>query len=262
MTNRDFVKKIVGKQGVLLYHKVQGKRLERKEEKYYQERIKMYGNLVKPGELCFDIGANEGNRVKPLLAVGARVVAVEPQESCYTKLQKEYGDKIIVVPKGIDAQEGEKDLYIASISVFSSFSQEWIDSVKDGRFYERTWDKKVKVPMTTLDALIKEYGIPAFIKIDVEGFELQVLKGLSEPIRYMSFEYTVPEQTQNAIECIRKIESLDKDAKFNYCTGENMTWAIKKWLSTDQMIEHLQTPQFMKNGNGDIYSYCPSTDKK
>ncbi|MDU1890685.1 MAG: FkbM family methyltransferase [Dysgonomonas sp.] len=262
MANKDFIKKLIGKKGVKLYHKIQGKRIDRKEEKYYQARKKMYGELVKPGELAFDVGANEGNRVKPLLAVGARVVAVEPQESCYKKLQETYGDKIVIVPMGLDEKEGERDMYIASISVFSSFSTEWIDSVKEGRFYERTWGEKVQVPMTTLDRLIKGNGVPTFIKVDVEGFELQVLKGLSTPVKHISFEYTVPEQVDDAIKCIRQIESLDRETKFNYSREESMKWAMSKWLTADEMVDYIQTKEFQECGNGDIYSYSPLADKK
>ena len=116
--------------------------------------------------------------------------------------------------------------------------------------------------MTTLDALIAEYGKPAFIKIDVEGFELQVLNGLSQPIRYISFEYTVPEQTQNAIDCMMRLSSLDKDIKFNYSVEESMKWALKTWLSTEEMIEHVKTAAFNKIGFGDIYAHSEAADKK
>ncbi|NDV79673.1 FkbM family methyltransferase [Dysgonomonas sp. 511] len=259
--DKELVKKIIGKYGVNLYHKIQGKRIDRKEERYFEARKKMYGSLVAPGELVFDVGANEGNRVKPLLAIGAKVVAVEPQESCYTKLRELFGNKIAIVTKGIDEKVGEKELHIASNSVFSSFSTEWIDTVKEGRFNDRCWNKTVSVEMTTLDALIAEYGKPSFIKIDVEGFELQVLNGLSQPIRYISFEYTVPEQTQNAIDCMMRLSSLDKNIKFNYSVEESMKWALKTWLTTEEMIEHVKTAAFHKIGFGDIYAHSEAADR-
>ena len=45
------------------------------------------------------------------------------------------------------------------------------------------------VAVTTLDALIARFGVPAFIKIDVEGAEPDVLAGLSHAVPVLSFEY-------------------------------------------------------------------------
>jgi hypothetical protein len=47
----------------------------------------------------------------------------------------------------------------------------------------------IEVPVVTLDALIAQHGEPAFVKIDVEGYEPQVLRGLTRPVQALSFEF-------------------------------------------------------------------------
>ena len=76
---------------------------------------------------------------------------------------------------------------------------------------------------------MKEFGKPVFCKIDAEGYEYKVLKGLSEPIDLVSFEFTpTSEFIDSAINAIRYLSDIGK-ATFNYTRGEPLSFALKKW---------------------------------
>jgi FkbM family methyltransferase len=222
-------------------------------KKELEMRYRFYSSFILPGDICFDVGANVGNRIGPLLKAGARVIAIEPQEECIKLLRYKFGKKIEIVPFGMDAAEGKKTFHISDATTISSFSEEWINAVKSGRFKEHNWDKEVQVQMSTLDRQIEKYGVPAFIKIDVEGFETEVLKGLSRPVKMISYEYTVPEQTSKAIECLERIEKNSNNLLCNYSIGESMEFALAQWLPSAKMKEHLASREFIETGFGDIY---------
>lgn len=219
-----------------------------------KKREDFYRLLVCKNDLVFDVGANLGNRVQPLLNIGARVVAVEPQRQCYKSLRYIFGNKIELVTMGLGSKEEIKDFYIANAHTISSFSTEWIESVKRGRFKNYTWAKPIKVQITTLDRLIKKYGTPKFIKIDVEGYELEVLKGLTHAINIISFEYTVPEQTEKAIDCITQIGKCTSQIECNYSIGESMEFVLKgDWLPAMEFKKYISSQEFISTGFGDIY---------
>lgn len=225
-----------------------------KDAEILELRTNFYRQFVKAGDVCFDVGANVGNRVQPLLAIGAKVVAIEPQKSCYETLKRRFGDSISIVTKGLGASEDKQTLYVSNASTISSFSKDWIESVKDDRFKNYNWNKTEEIEMTTLEKLVDEYSLPTFIKIDVEGYELEVLKGLESPIDTISFEYVVPEQTARAISCVERIVEIHPNTMFNYSVGESMQFEEKEWISSAAMIELIGTDKFSSTLFGDIYS--------
>ena len=233
----------------LFFHTSKNRQLEKK-------RLAFYGKFITTDHLVFDVGANRGNRVKIFLQLGAKVVAVEPQKKCHTILKRKFGKKIIIIPKGAGEKEDIKPFYEADISVLSTFSEEFITTTqKSGRFKKYNWNKTHDIDITTLDLIIQKYGIPQFIKIDVEGYELNVLKGLSHSINYISFEYAVPEQLTKTVECIKRIDNISENkALFNYSVGESMEFALIEWLSMGKMIDIVNSPGFENTSFGDIYA--------
>lgn len=224
-----------------------------KEIRHKRAMIDFYREFIKDGDLCFDIGANIGNRTDIFLKLGATVVAIEPQVACMEKLRKKYGTnkRVILVNKGLDEKRGEKMMHISEDDTISSMSDEWISAVtKSGRFQYSSWDNCQSVSVITLDDLIANYGKPVFCKIDVEGYELPILKGLSQPISYISFEF-VPEIIDPTINCINHLSTLG-NALFNYSIGESMNLVLSEWVSNEKISEILKSlPD--KSIFGDVY---------
>ncbi|CAN5779730.1 hypothetical protein BH11BAC7_BH11BAC7_16970 [soil metagenome] len=212
--------------------------------------------FIEPGSLVFDIGANLGNYSAVFLEKKAKVIAVEPQSYCVDFLKLRFGNNsaIKIIRCGIGAQEEEKELMISSAHTLSSFNKEWVEGVnKTERFKpsHAVWEKKEKIPMKTVDGLIKEYGLPSYLKIDVEGYEKQVLRGLHQPVEWVSFEYTIPELAKDAMECIQLLTVIaDYEFMSIKAIGVN-----EKWLSANEIETEIH--ELEKSGEllgGDIFA--------
>lgn len=228
------------------------KRREHEELAKFRE---LYDAFLKPGDLCFDIGANLGNRVRCFIEMDCHVVAVEPQPQCHAALRSCFQDSpgVTLLPMAVAAQPGTREMRISPDHVLSSMSEPFIrTTTESGRFARSVWNETVRVDCTTLDALISEHGMPAFVKIDVEGYESEVLAGLSKPVPALSIEWT-PELPENAHACIKKLEALG-DYRYNISWAETMRFSARGWRDADAMhrlIDEFAGETFLF---GDIYA--------
>ncbi|WP_248927710.1 FkbM family methyltransferase [Paenibacillus hamazuiensis] len=221
----------------------------------FQSKISMYSQFVKPGALCFDVGANVGNRTAVFLHLGANVVAVEPQPDCIQSLWAQFGNhpKFTLVQKALGPYEGVGELNLSQWNPLASMSAEWIHQTKaSGRFAHIDWYNKIQIQVTTMDNLIREYGIPAFCKIDVEGYESHVLAGLSVPIPVLSFEFT-KEHLQPAVECVHLLAALG-NYRFNISSEESMRFDLPYWLEPKQFLADLDRILPNPLAWGDVYA--------
>jgi FkbM family methyltransferase len=206
--------------------------------------------FVRAGDTVFDVGANAGAKAALFLAQGASVVCIEPQPACLAALRKRFRrhKEVTIVGKGLAEKSGELELSICSqADTISTFSAQW----KTGRFASYKWDSVVRVPVSTLDEMIDQHGVPAYCKVDVEGFEVPVLKGLTRPVPLLSFEF-VKEFFDNAAACIQHLRQIGFE-RFNFALGENPQFVEKGWLDAAalfQRIGQIQEAEFW----GDVYA--------
>ena len=212
-----------------------------------------YGQFIRPGDLCFDIGAHVGNRMRLWRKLGGHIVGVEPQPQLMRLLRQSYGhfSTINLLEQAVGAEPGEATLYVSERTpTVTSLSAGWITAVsQDPTFAHVQWNQQITVPVTTLDALIAEFGLPAFCKIDVEGYELEVLRGLSQPLPALSFEY-VAATMPLALACVDRLTELG-NYEFNWSEGEQHRWRTAVWLPPADLKQRLQAVQ---RGSGDIYA--------
>jgi FkbM family methyltransferase len=196
-----------------------------------------------------------GNRVRAWRRIGARVVAVEPQPAFMRLLRRWYRSdpEVTLVGQAVGASPGQATLLISQRTpTVTTLSAEWTAAVRQARSFAGVeWDASLPVGVTTLDALIAQYGEPVFCKVDVEGYELEVLKGLSRPIRALSFEY-IPATMEIARACVDRLCSLGAYA-FNWTVGEGMRFQSEKWVGGEAMSAWLAALP-TESRSGDVYA--------
>lgn len=214
-----------------------------------------YSQFVQEGALCFDIGAHLGNRIRCWRALGARVVAVEPQADFFRILQQLYGRDpcVTLLQRAVGCESGEATLFISERHpTVTTLSREWIERIKtDPTFKDVNWSKTARTNVTTLQELIETHGLPEFIKIDVEGYEAEVLSGLSTAISSLSFE-CLPVVRQIALACVDRLSQLG-DYRYNWSTGESHRLRGGDWLDP-QAVRDLVSSLPERSPSGDIYA--------
>ena len=219
-----------------------------------------YAALIAPGDLVFDIGAHVGNQTRVLAGLGAQVVAIEPQPpfACWLRWLFRGDRRVVVVETALGARPGKASLYPSPRTpTVATLSADWIAAVGSAKsFASVRWGAPLEVPVTTLDALIERHGLPRFCKIDVEGFEAEILRGLSQPIPLLSFEY-VPAAIDVACEAAGLLAALGP-YRFNVTIGERRAFRWPQWQEPAATLAWLRARR-PDEGSGDVYARLESS---
>lgn len=212
-----------------------------------------YAPFLRPGDLAFDVGAHVGDRVAAFRSLGARVVAVEPQARLAWVLRRLHGRDagVTVVRAALGPAEGEGVLRLNRANpTVSTLSAGFPAAAEDAPGWEgQRWDGAERTPVTTLDALIARHGAPAFVKIDVEGFEADVLAGLGAPPPALSFEVVAAARDAGRA-ALARAHALGYRA-FRLSLGESRRWA-GPWTGGAAMDRALTGLPHAAN-SGDVY---------
>lgn len=215
---------------------------------------KFYSEFIKEGDLCFDVGAHLGDRSAVWLRLGATVVSIEPQPRFSDYLANKFEGNVRFHNENIavGATNTTAILHISNLfpTLSTLASEKWRDKINKATPLTITYDETVEIRVLTLDDLIKMYGKPTFIKIDVEGYESEVLKGLSHPIDYISFE-VLSYNSDLMEECLLILTKLGY-SKFNFSMRETFKMSFDRWVKGEIIKTFLNG--MSKTYSGDIYA--------
>lgn len=215
----------------------------------------LYARFLKAGDLAFDIGSHVGDRVASFRRLGARVVALEPQPGPAAMIDQLFaGDEsVTLLHAACGAAEGELTLKVNSANPTVTTASVDFVAAADGAdgWQGQVWDREITVPCLTLDRLIADHGPPAFVKIDVEGFEADVLAGLTRRLPALSFEFTTI-QREVALACLDRLSALGS-YRFNVALGESQQMTFDEAISATAMARHIAGLPHAAN-SGDVYA--------
>jgi FkbM family methyltransferase len=191
--------------------------------------------------LVFDIGSNVGTTVEFFSQKANKVVGFEPNPRLVEILRRRFNNRnVIIDSRGLSNEIGEKKFRIANADTISTFSEDWVNNSRFTGGY--SWNEGIIVETTTLDSVIEQYGTPDYIKIDVEGYEFEVLTSLTKVLENTIISFEWAEEQKNKIEqTIKYLFNLGYE-KFSYTEADKILMDVEiDWRTIDKLnlIENL-----------------------
>ncbi len=207
-----------------------------------------------PGGLAFDVGAHVGDRTDAFLALGARVVALEPQPDLARRLQHRYRrvSNVTVLPVGVGEHDGTTTLHLCPENpTLATTSEGWVRTAAATPGFDRyAFSRRMEIEVVTLETLIARFGVPDFVKIDVEGSEDAVLAGVSTRLPALSFEF-LPQNRAVGMRALAETERLGT-YRYTFSPGESLVLP-DAWTDAEGIVRALE--RIPSDGQtGDVYA--------
>jgi FkbM family methyltransferase len=218
-----------------------------------QRMVKFYSSLLPRAATVFDAGANVGTMTRVFASLGCRVIAIEPNPDCARHIEITIPGAVVeVLQAAVSDRNGLAILRVSDRKdKVSSLSDEWREAVsKENPGYVGLWNRNLTVPAVTLDELIRRYGMPYYIKIDVEGHEEIALNGLSNCPPLLSFEFNRT-FLESAVRALRN--TIFERAAFNYTLIDPCEFELPGWVGRDELLDRIQRLPSNGPGLGDVF---------
>jgi FkbM family methyltransferase len=200
---------------------------------------RFYAPFVQKGDLVFDVGAHIGRHAEIFTDLGGRVISIEPNPRCCEQLARLAKVRDIHVENcAAGDTPGKLKLRICKDSVISTVVDAWYEGARRSPIHrDAEWLETLEVGVVTLDQMAERYGTPTFVKIDAEGYDDHVLKGMSFRPRGLCFEYNrlLPEVAERCFET----RALSSGYEFNFSPGLDLRNVCEEWMSAQQICKHL-----------------------
>ncbi len=139
--------------------------------------------------LVYDVGMHTGQDTAYYLFRGCRVVAVEADPSLVAAARERFRDEIAegrltVVGAAIGPEDGEAVFYVCD------GKSEWNSMDRESATRLGRTATEVPVQVRRFDGILREFGVPYFLKVDIEGFDHHCLEGIdaADPPAFVSVE--------------------------------------------------------------------------
>lgn len=189
--------------------------------------------------LIFDIGANRGLFTDTSLRTfpNLKIITIEPNQNLFNFLVNKYknNDSVVLMSNVVAEKNDEMiDFYMANADTISTAETDWINNSRFSKEY--SWGLPIKIKSVSLDYLIEKYGTPDLIKIDVEGYELEVIKGLSNKQKEICFEWA-EEQYEKINKTCEYLKNLGY-SNFGFINGDQYLKKPEKYSSWEECEIH------------------------
>ena len=217
----------------------------------HKKEVELYKSFLNHTSLVFDIGAYDGHKTAAFVEIADKVISCEPDPFSFSILQTRFRhvkNKVTPVNCAVYHQKGQATLQRNyEGSAFNTLNEDWKNILEKDN--ASRWTEKIafqhtiamEVKTTTLDELITQFGTPDFIKIDAEGSEWEIIRGLSQKVNSISFECLLPEFSSQLIQILDKLIFLDKNYQFNIIHNEELLF--EETTSLEETLQWIKTTE-------------------